>query len=383
MGRMRIAGLMLLTAAFLAACAPAGERPTRTIQNGVETVMNRLAPYKVKNESGSFSLNEELALDLEREDLAARGLTHPRGFEVALGGEMLVLAQSGVFVFDRTGRFLRQFGRSGRGPGEYQNPGRLRVLDTGELAFYDEGGAKFLYFNVEGELLREIRNASKLKLFGSNGALCLGRDGYLFEELDFDPTQDRMEYHLTLTDADFHKKARLAESMSKENPLKANRYNLFDGRIRYAVSDGRIYAASQGGPDFEVNIYDFQGRRLRSVQKEWRKVPIPQSFKDAALGAAKGAIWSMLRKKGYWPDDFPAIKELYVDGRGRLLVETYEAGSAGGETMVDVFSPDGTFIGEQPVAPASARFIKGDRFFALLEKEDGFQRMTVSKMTWR
>jgi len=379
---MRVAGMTALLAVFLVACAPEGERPIRTIQNGVDTVMNRMVPYKVKNEPGSFSLNEEHVLDLEREELAAKGLTQPRGFEVTLGGEMLILCESGIFMFDASGRFLRKFGRSGQGPGEYQSPGRIRVLDSGELAFYDGGGDKFLYFNAEGALLREVRNASKIAIFGMNGALCLDGAGYLFEEMNFDPAQGRMEYHLTPTGADFRKMARLAESVSKENPLKANRYNLFDGYIKYVVSGGRIYAASQGAPQFEINVYDFQGKRLRSIQKEWRKVRIPQSYKDAILGAAKGSLGSMLKEKGYFPEFFPAIKELYVDGRGRLLVETYEAGPVLGETIADVFSPEGTFIGEQPLAPALARFIKGDRFYALLEKESGFQTLTVYKMNW-
>jgi len=368
---------------FLAACAPIGEKPTRSIQNGVETVMNRIVPYKIKNESGSLSLNEELVLDLEREDLAAKGLAQPRGFEVAPGGEMLVLCGSGIFVFDAAGNFLRQFGRSGQGPGEYQNPGRLRVLDSGELSFYDGGGDKFLYFNAAGVFLREVRNTSKIAMFGPNGAICLDGAGYLFEEMNFDPAKDGMEYHLTLTGVDFRKTARLGESISKENPLKANRYNLFDGYIKYVVSGGRIYAVSQGAPQFEINVYDFQGKRLRSIQKEWRKVRIPQSYKDAILGASKGSLGTMLKEKGYFPDYYPAIKELYGDGQGRLLVETYESGPSKGETIVDIFSPDGTFVGEQPFAPALARFIKGDPLYALLEKETGFQKLMVYKMSWR
>ncbi len=77
------------------------------------------------------------------------------------------------------------------------------------------------------------------------------------------------------------------------------------------------------------------------------------------------------------------MKELYTDGRGRLFVETYEAGPAAGETILDIFAPDGTFIGERPAAPALARFIKGDRLYALIEKESGFQKLVTYKMIWK
>jgi hypothetical protein len=379
----RIAFLAGLAAAFLMACTREIEKPVRTTENGAETVMNRMAPYQVKGEPGSFSLKELTVLDFEREDLAAKGFTRPRGFDVGPKGEMIVLGESGIFMFDASGGFLRQFGRSGQGPGEYQEPGRIRVLENGELAFYDGGGDKFLFFSLEGSLLREVKNASRLKMFGPNGALCLGKTGYLFEELNFDPATSVLEYHLTVTDAEFHKKAQLTESMSKENPFKAARYNLFDGYVKYVISGDRIYAASQGGPDFEVSVYDSHGRRLRSIRKEWRKVSIPQSFKDSIRGAGQGQLAAMLKDKGYFPDSFPAVKDLYADDRGRVFVETYEAGPAAGDTILDVFAPDGTFIGEQPVAPVLARFVKGDRLYALVEKESGFQKLMVYEMIWK
>jgi hypothetical protein len=379
----RIAFLAGLAAAFQMACTREIDKPVRTSDNGIETVMNRMTPYQVKGEPGSFSLKELAVLDFEGDDLAAKGLTRPRGFDVGPKGEMVVLGESGIFVFDASGGFLRQFGRSGQGPGEYQEPGRIRILETGELAFYDGGKDKFLFFSLEGALLREVKNTSRLKMFGPNGAFCLGKTGYLFEELNFDPTTSVLEYHLTLTDADFRKTAQLAESVSKENPLKAARYNLFDGYVKYVISGDRIYAASQGRPGFEVNVYDSRGRRLRSIRKEWRKVPIPQAFKDAARGAGQGQLADMLKDKGYFPDSFPAVKELYADGRGRVFVETYEAGPAAGDTILDVFAPDGTFIGEQPVAPALARFVKGERLYALVEKESGFQKLVVYEMIWK
>ncbi|MDD8026253.1 MAG: 6-bladed beta-propeller [Acidobacteriota bacterium] len=378
----RMTVLAGIGAIFLAACAREADKPVRTTENGVETVTNRLTPYVVKNEPGSFSLREEAVLDLEREDLAAKGLTQPRGFDVGPKGEMIILSEAGIFVFDAAGGFLRQFGRLGQGPGEYQNPGLIRVLDSGELAFYDGGADKFLFWSLDGALLREVKNTSKVRMFGPNGALCLDRGGYLFEEMDFDPARSALEYHLTVADADFQKKARLAESVTKENPLKSNRYNLFDGYVKYVISGGRIYAASQGAPEFEVNVYDTTGRRLRSIRKEWRKVSIPQSYKDKALGSGEGPIAAMLNEKGYFPESFPAVRELFADGRGRVFVETYETGPVAGESLLAVFAPDGTFIGEQPIAPAQARFIKGDRLYALVEKESGFQKLIVYKMIW-
>lgn len=57
-----------------------------------------------------------------------------------------------------------------------------------------------------------------------------------------------------------------------------------------------------------------------------------------------------------------------MHGRARIPIKTYEPGPAAGEPVFAVFIPNGTFVGEQPVAPAVARFVKGDRLYALVEK---------------
>lgn len=70
------------------------------------------------------------------------------------GSLAVATADPGVFLFDSEGTLLRQLGRSGRGPSEYQGP--LTVRSTGDdIAVWDAGNRKLLLFSSAGAPLRE------------------------------------------------------------------------------------------------------------------------------------------------------------------------------------------------------------------------------------
>lgn len=65
-----------------------------------------------------------------------------------------------ILLFDRSGKFLRQIGKRGQGPGEYYNP-NYAAIDPGErFIFVIEGTfPKILKFNIDGTFIKE-RNIS-------------------------------------------------------------------------------------------------------------------------------------------------------------------------------------------------------------------------------
>jgi len=70
------------------------------------------------------------------------------------GSFAVATADPGVFLFEADGSFVRQLGRAGRGPFEYQGP--LTVRPAGEnVAVWDGGNRKLLLFAPNGTNLRE------------------------------------------------------------------------------------------------------------------------------------------------------------------------------------------------------------------------------------
>lgn len=376
---------MLIVFSFLLIlnCGSSSDEIEIIYEDGVEVVLNHLDPYKIKGEPSTFTLEEEFILDFEREDLAELGIGIVRGYDIDNEGNIYILSGFKIFKFNPTGAFIKKFGERGQGPGEYTRVGRGRVLDSGELVLYDGGNKKFLFYDREGAFLREIKNEARIQVFSGSSAVYLNEHHFLFEEMNLDLEQDKLSYHLAVFDSEFEKVTDLKEWAYKENPFKVNRYNLFDAFIKYAIVRNKIYAANQANEDFEINIYDFQGNNLKRIRKEYKKVKIPEEFKQKALDSYKNSeIAELIKSKGYFPENFPPVKELYVDSSGRIYVESYEEGNDPTEVMIYIFSAEGVFIGTKSLKEALSRRFKNELLYAGYQKESGFQELVVYKMLW-
>ncbi|MCY4574972.1 MAG: 6-bladed beta-propeller [Gemmatimonadetes bacterium] len=64
-----------------------------------------------------------------------------------------------ILVFDSTGDFLREFGRSGEGPGEFDYPVGFAVLRDGTTVVRDLGHRAYQLFDASGQYLRMVRTS--------------------------------------------------------------------------------------------------------------------------------------------------------------------------------------------------------------------------------
>ena len=75
-------------------------------------------------------------------------------------GGVRIMAPSGelrVLVFDAAGGFVRQFGSSGGGPGEFNRPMGFAVLRDGTVVVSDVGHRAYQLFDATGEFQRMVR----------------------------------------------------------------------------------------------------------------------------------------------------------------------------------------------------------------------------------
>jgi len=69
-----------------------------------------------------------------------------------------------VVVFDATGRYLRQFGRKGQGPGEFGAPMQLAVTTDDQVVVSDLGNRAFIVFRTDGEYVRNVPYADGMMI---------------------------------------------------------------------------------------------------------------------------------------------------------------------------------------------------------------------------
>ena len=101
-----------------------------------------------------FSSVGQVAFDAEGNLYIFDGTTGPMlsgGMRLMRSGEVRVL------VFDAAGRFAREFGSSGQGPGEFNQPMGFAVLPDGTVVVSDVGHRAYQLFNASGAFLRMVR----------------------------------------------------------------------------------------------------------------------------------------------------------------------------------------------------------------------------------
>ena len=83
------------------------------------------------------------------------GATGSGGLHMMRSGEVRVL------VFDAAGRFAGEFGSSGEGPGEFNEPMGFAVLRDGTVVVSDFGHRAYQLFGPSGEFLRMVRTDTR------------------------------------------------------------------------------------------------------------------------------------------------------------------------------------------------------------------------------
>ena len=101
-----------------------------------------------------FASVGQVAFDAEANLYIFDGTTGP-----VVGGGMRLMRSGAVrvLVFDAAGRFVTEFGSSGQGPGEFNQPMGFAVLRDGTVVVSDVGHRAYQLFNASGEFLRMVR----------------------------------------------------------------------------------------------------------------------------------------------------------------------------------------------------------------------------------
>jgi hypothetical protein len=323
------------------------------------------------------------AIDFEEEDLATRGMDEVLDFDVDAGGNVYCVCTSQVFKFDPAGGFLLKFGRKGEGPGEFQEAEKCQARLTGEFMLYEWMKQRLIFFSQGGEFLRQSTYAVEEEIWGSDVVL-LGSGNTLYIGAPEDPDAAIRYFHLLIADANLRLVKKLPERIASESPFNSPRMNLLNSYIKYQVSGNRIYAYSQDNPEYELSIYDLEGNILKKVRKEYRKVRLYEEYKKRRMEWFKNHPLSRMHKmEGYFPDHYAPIKELVVDEQGRIYAETYERGDGPGQKRTDILNAEGAFIGSVFLEEAQKRIIRDDLLYALQEKENGYQKLVVSRLLWQ
>jgi hypothetical protein len=367
---------------FLVGIGAGQDRPDRTVEKGVEVVLNHLSPYKIKGESGRLRMEKLFSIAMDDEKLLQAGLTDIETFDVDEEGMIYVIQWHAkgnlIYKFDKNGKFLASFCRAGQGPGEIEWGGTVMAARNGELFAKDPSKAKFAVYSREGRYLREVPLP---RILGLDRQF---EDGsYLVDWQDQLSDPGHLIDHVALGDSKCERLKDI-EVVSRPNSLRAEKIVVGESSFISGASKDRIFVGnSRRG--YEIDVYDPGGKIMRRIRKEYAPVAIGEDFKKAYLGRFPAG--DPQKKKYQFAKNWPPFRYLFADDEGRLFVMTREPGQRPREFRYDIFNAAGAFIGRTSLGnsdayyPRTACALMG-RIYSLNENDAGYKEVAVYKAVW-
>lgn len=304
-----------------------------------------------------------------------------------------------VRVFDGDLKPIRQFGRKGKGPGEFEEPKIITLTPKGLPGVLDPTLKRLTIFNDDGSVSRSVRlDAASVAMYHP---VVLNGDNTAF--LSARSHQGKPVYDLNI----FNKDAATVKNIVREavEPLDWSRSNDPSFWVDFLVNE--LNLISKGLPvltridgdtfvyaktnDYQLHFVDAQGTAKKTVTRKLK----PLALTDANKMAVYEAVWNRLtidpflfnnmpRKiferaadRAEAPPALPLIKTMAPYGGGFVVLTQYDDAKQKGK--LDLFSKDGAYQSTQAFSgPADA--ITGNRTHLFVTGPNAEGDITVKRL---
>lgn len=374
-GGAAAAGLCAL-GVLLAGCAAGGDAGANAVERvdsaGVAVVRN-LGPDRPL----AWTLHETLRLGGEDEGPEAFFGVHEAGIKVDARGHLIVLDAGNhqIHEFDRAGRHVRTLGRKGGGPGEMEFPFWLSLGPDGIMGVYDFSRSGVIRFAADGsplETLRPLRRPRAGATLAGEGLLATLGDytmGVDYETLRLMYMAASDSVVLASLRVEGMKPADFGcVTISGMAPLLQPDLVFTVSGDRVLVTDGPEYVIREQGLDGRV--YSVISRDLPPVRTtpELAALEVGDSMR-ISFGSGGGCsipVEKVVEVRGYAPV-VPSVRELIATPDGGFWVRR---GVDRDEPTIDVFGPDGEYLGTLPEGTPFPAAFRGPDEIVTIERDE-------------
>ena len=322
----------------------------RTSKLGEVTIIKN--PKKPFFKNDLFLLKEEIMISgngtsVEESFSSVSDISVDSGGRIYIGDPK----SSEIKIFNNSGKFVRNFGRKGQGPGEFIRPMTLSFCDlTNELFIQDR--VRGLFFDSYGNYLRSIPlrinyEAIKLDALGNMRGVIQVRE------------KNGEKEELRIFDIDGN-----PEKLVAETPIK-NQLNPFPPYMTWCIRrDGTII---EGYPEtYEFCIHDHEGNVAKRIYKESDPIEVTDEWRQAYLKSRSRSNISYRI-----PRYQPAYSSMFSDEKGWIFIGTLKKGSNPKQLVLDIFDENGYYLNEVSW-PMGATMIKNEKLYSIQFDEEGY-----------
>ncbi len=284
-------------------------------EDGVEVIKNPREPDRIAGLPSQLELIEDLVIGKSK-DNENYMFSSLRSVQVNDEGDIFVLdwKENLIKVYDKTGKHIRTFGKTGQGPGEFQSPSRMYMCSDGRILIMDRGNSRLGFYSKDGRCLqeqdtRELGSVLRTKPDSRGhiyGEISIPGEISTRELIEFDEHLDRIR---TITT---YKRKRAYRELALELPSLVFYVN---------ASDELIWALNS---DYRFHVIDAEGNLVRIIDKKYKPVKILKSEHNRIMKKYFGNQPPPPRFNVVIPDNYPAFEYFLCDEVGRLYARTYE-----------------------------------------------------------
>lgn len=259
-----------------------------------------------------FGFSEKLSVLAE--------LTNPTIIEID-GEELYVLDDVEVFVYSlQDYSFLRKFGKKGEGPGELlpqpDLPLMMQVRKEDVLLYSFN---KMIYFSKTGKMIKEKKIpflTFQIIPFGKNYAAAkFNRNN-----------QGGSQVSVLLFNDEFKELKNLYET-TLPNDMGKGKIAFPFLTVYIQCSDNQLFVVDQQ-KDYEIQRFDLEGNRLKTIKKEYQKVKTTEVYKKESLEWMKlqpayKTLPDVFKKMIYFLEYLPVIKN-FLAKNNKIYLHTYK-----------------------------------------------------------
>ena len=300
-----------------------------------------------------------------------------------MAGQVYVADWTGtrVSVFDRRGRFVKDLGRSGDGPGEFRNPTALSVDPFGALVVFDAGRGVVSRWSSRGDLLNEER--APAGYWGPG--FVVGRDRqWLVAADDFDGglgTNQRLVEIRGGTEKTLHE----VQMESAVAHLPCGTFpapRVFSPSILWTHQGDTLWVVHGRGYRID-GIVD--GTAVASFRRDIEPIPATQALAIKAVESGIGPYNRFLDRCGAtakqlvteisFEESVSSISGVLAAPNGDLWVSRSPDGIT--PSLVDILGPDGVYRGTAELSGVPAGFLSDSLFVVLRIQDTGEVRVSL------
>ena len=302
-----------------------------------------------------------------------------------------------VVVFDGTGRFVRQFGKQGSGPGELQSPVGLLVTPSNEVVINDSRHRALIVYKSSGEYVRQIAMAGVPD--PPRGQLYSAPDGSIIALSGGYPTSEGRFARILLFSAGA---AQAPTEIVREATARMLEVRMNPGvsgpsslrRTAVYAPEAFLALTAEGLPvlsneaEYRLRFFDRSGRPVKTVTRSIPPAPVTREIREAYLSRA-----ARERRAAGVPPEFPyempfadviaVVNAMRSDPSGRIWVQRRQNDGLPGR--IDLIASGGSYVGTLRDQQLPDGFSRSGLLAYVLTDELGVERVVVRRQpsTWR